>query len=269
MQSTCPFDHASPRTERSSTNLNKFKPHHFGVLLSPVNLPRNLTRPVSYYALFKWMAASKPTSWLSAKNHIVFHLAILWDLNGWSGLFPFRLRNLSPIVWLPRFLYGIRSLIKLGSLVWPRTHSVALPPYIFFLEASPKAISRRTSYLRARLEFLRYPQVIRWFCSIIRFGPPQDFTPVSPCSWIGRPVSGLPHKTYSLFSNSLSLTAPHLKCLTLPYTVTRWTVMQKVRYRTFNVLYLLVNIGFQILFHSPPGVLFTFPSRYFSLSVTK
>ena len=32
----------------------------------------------------------------------------------------------------------------------------------------------------------------------------------------------------------------------------------------FNVLYLLVNIGFQVLFHSPPGVLFTFPSRYFS-----
>ena len=31
----------------------------------------------------------------------------------------------------------------------------------------------------------------------------------------------------------------------------------------FNVLYLLVNIGFQVLFHSPPGVLFNFPSRYF------
>ena len=31
----------------------------------------------------------------------------------------------------------------------------------------------------------------------------------------------------------------------------------------FNVLYLLVNIGFQVLFHSPPGVLFTFPSRYY------
>ena len=31
-----------------------------------------------------------------------------------------------------------------------------------------------------------------------------------------------------------------------------------------NVLCLLVNIGFQILFHSPPGVLFTFPSRYYS-----
>ena len=32
----------------------------------------------------------------------------------------------------------------------------------------------------------------------------------------------------------------------------------------FNVLYLLVNIGFQVLFHSPPGVLFTFPSQYYS-----
>ena len=34
-------------------------------------------------------------------------------------------------------------------------------------------------------------------------------------------------------------------------------------------LYLLVNIGFQVLFHSPPGVLFTFPSQYYALSVTK
>ena len=32
---------------------------------------------------------------------------------------------------------------------------------------------------------------------------------------------------------------------------------------------MLVSIRFQILFHSPPGVLFTFPSRYYSLSVTK
>ena len=32
----------------------------------------------------------------------------------------------------------------------------------------------------------------------------------------------------------------------------------------FNVLYLLVNIGFQVLFHSPPGVLYNCPSRYYS-----
>ena len=29
-------------------------------------------------------------------------------------------------------------------------------------------------------------------------------------------------------------------------------------------LYVLVGTGFQVLFHSPPGVLFTFPSRYCS-----
>ena len=34
------------------------------------------------------------------------------------------------------------------------------------------------------------------------------------------------------------------------------------------MLYLLVSSRFQVLFHSPPGVLFTFPSRYYSLSVT-
>ena len=32
--------------------------------LSPGHLRRTTTRPVSYYALFKCMAASKPTSWL-------------------------------------------------------------------------------------------------------------------------------------------------------------------------------------------------------------
>ena len=35
------------------------------------------------------------------------------------------------------------------------------------------------------------------------------------------------------------------------------------------VLCLLVSLGFQVLFHSPPGVLFTFPSRYYTLSVTR
>ena len=57
-------------------------------------------------------------------------------------------------------------------------------------------------------------------------------------------------------------TAPHLKCLTLLLNVTRWPVLQKVRGHTSNVLPQLVSAGFQVLFHSPPGVLFTFPSRY-------
>ncbi len=36
-----------------------------------------------------------------------------------------------------------------------------------------------------------------------------------------------------------------------------------------NALPQLVDAGFQVLFHSPPGVLFTFPSRYYALLVTK
>ena len=63
--------------------------------------------------------------------------------------------------------------------------------------------------------------------------------------------------------------APHLKCLTLPVQETRRTVLQKVRGRTYKVLPQLVDTGFQVLFHSPPGVLFTFPSQYYALSVTK
>jgi hypothetical protein len=37
----------------------------------------------------------------------------------------------------------------------------------------------------------------------------------------------------------------------------------------FSELGLLVGTRFQVLFHSPPGVLFTFPSRYSPLSVAK
>ena len=60
--------------------------------------------------------------------------------------------------------------------------------------------------------------------------------------------------------------APCLKHLTSLHIVTRRPVLQKVRYHTRLapvVLYLLVSIRFQVLFHSPPGVLFTFPSQYY------
>ena len=63
--------------------------------------------------------------------------------------------------------------------------------------------------------------------------------------------------------------APDFLSLTLPLDVTRRTVLQKVRGSTHKVVPQLVNIWFQVLFHSPPGVLFTFPSQYYALSVTK
>ena len=63
--------------------------------------------------------------------------------------------------------------------------------------------------------------------------------------------------------------APDLRSLTLPASVTRRTVLQKVRGPSYIDVPQLVNTGFQVLFHSPPGVLFTFPSQYYALSVTE
>ena len=56
--------------------------------------------------------------------------------------------------------------------------------------------------------------------------------------------------------------APYLKYLTLLHTVTRWLVLQKARHHPHKGLWPVVGTRFQVLFHSPPGVLFTFPSRY-------
>ena len=148
----------------------------------------------------------------------------------------------------------------------PRKFS-ALPPQDLY-EASPKAISRRTSYLRVRLEFLPYPHLITTLFNGCVFGPPLPLTAASTWTWIDHPVSGLLLLTLALLRLGFP-TAPHLKCLTLPVSVTRRTVLQKVRGRTYKVLPQLVDTGFQVLFHSPPGVLFTFPSQYYALSVTK
>ena len=87
-------------------------------------------------------------------------------------------------------LSGILSLIGVGSLSTPRPFS-ALPPVNIF-EASPKAISGRTSYIRVRLEFLRYPHVIRQLFNGGRFGPPLSFTSTSTCTWIGHLLFGQP-----------------------------------------------------------------------------
>ena len=70
-------------------------------------------------------------------------------------------------------------------------------------------------------------------------------------------------------SDLVSLRLHTFKCLTSPASVTRRTVLQKVRGSSYKDVPQLVNTGFQVLFHSPPGVLFTFPSQYYALSVTK
>ena len=140
--------------------------------------------------------------------------------------------------------------------------------HLVWYKASPKAISGRTSYLRVRLEFLPYPQLITTLFNGCVFEPPQPFTAASFCPWVDHPVSGLCIPTFALFTLGFP-SALCLKHLTSPVYITRRTVLQKVRDYSRMELSQLAGTGFQVLFHSPPGVLFTFPSRYYSLSVTK
>jgi hypothetical protein len=126
---------------------------------------------VSYYALFKgWLLLSQPPGCLSDLTSF-YTEPVLRGLNRRSGLFPSRQWSLSPTVSLPRHGQdGICGLVEFGRLT-PPSSSRALPPSLP-LEAAPQCISGRTSYLRVRLAFHLYPQFIREFCNIHRFGPP-------------------------------------------------------------------------------------------------
>ena len=70
--------------------------------------------------------------------------------------------------------------------------------------------------------------------------------------------------TYSPFSDSISLRLHSFLEFNLATYNNSLDRSTKSTISRLKSLYLLVNIGFQVLFHSPPGVLFTFPSRYYS-----
>ena len=145
----------------------------------------------------------------------------------------------------------------------------ALPPVVTIHDASPKAISRRTSYLRVRLEFLRYPQLIPAFFNRRLVRSSMRFYSHFNLAMDRSPGFGSTSCNLTPSSDSLSLRLRSSQTLTLLHNVTRRSVLQKVRGHTLIVLPQFVSTRFQVLFHSPPGVLFTFPSRYCSLSVTK
>src|SRR5438876_5036163 len=88
--------------------------------------------------------------------------------------------------------------------VWPPVPSSALPPPPTH-DASPKAISGRTSYLLVRLAFHPYPHVIRDFCNSHRFEPPLAVRRASLCTWVAHQVSCLINATDAPYSDSLSL----------------------------------------------------------------
>ena len=62
-------------------------------------------------------------------------------------------------------------------------------------DASPRAISGRTSYLQVRLAFHLYPQLIPQNCNSGGFGPPRNVTYASSWPRVAHLVSGLLHAT--------------------------------------------------------------------------
>ena len=80
--------------------------------------------------------------------------------------------------------------MEFSNLSGPLALSVLYPRGLT-LDASPKAISGRTSYHQVRLAFHRYPQLIQVFCNRPWFGPPRTIKCASPWSWIGHLASGL------------------------------------------------------------------------------
>ena len=135
-------------------------------------------------------------------------------------------------------------------------------------KASPKAISERTSYLRVRLEFLRYPHLIRYHFNGSRFGPPWSFTSTSTWTWVGHTVSGRIHLTSRPIQTRFRF-GSRPEALNLARYIHSPDHSTKGTRSPLDGLSVLVSTRFQVLFHSPPGVLFTFPSQYSSLSVTR
>ena len=85
-------------------------------------------------------------------------------------------------------------------------------------------------------------------------------TAPSSWPWIDHLVSGLHPATDSPYSDSVSLRLPYsVKLATECKSLTHYT---KGTQSPVSRLLLFVCMRFQDLFHSPPGVLFAFPSRY-------
>ena len=112
------------------------------------------------------------------------------------------------------------------------------------------------------MAFHPYPQLIPQVFNPGGFGPPRGLTRASTWPWVDHSASGLEHATtIALFGLAFATAAPH--GLTSPRTTNSQAHSSKgTPSPLLRRLRRIVSTRFQVLFHSPPGVLFTFPSRY-------
>ena len=153
-------------------------------------------------------------------------------------------------------------MIGFGTLTRPSPFR-ALPPSLF-LKAAPQCISGRTSYLRVRLAFHLYPQLIPTLCNVYGFGPPpRDYRGFTLAMGSSPGFGSTPCDCFALFRLAFAAAPGRLNPLTSPHRSNSPAhssigTPSSVRRRTPTACRPTVS-G---LFHSPSGVLFTFPSRY-------
>ncbi len=124
-------------------------------------------------------------------------------------------------------------------------------PVIALAPAAPQCISGRTSYLRVRLAFHPYPQLLRAFCNRHRCGPSRPVTGAAAWPWVAHTVSGQLHAT-SRACHTRVRSACGCHCLKRRRTATRRVILQKARDHPAHAgLSLPGRDGFQALFHSP------------------
>ena len=114
------------------------------------------------------------------------------------------------------------------------------------------------------MAFHPYPQVIPPVFNLGGFGPPRRLTDASTCPWIDHSASGLEHaterpvRTRFRYGFPTRVNLATQRKLAGSFFKRHAVTPHEVR------LQRIVGTRFQVLFHSPPGVLFTFPSRYLS-----
>ena len=119
------------------------------------------------------------------------------------------------------------------------------------LKAAPKCISGRTSYLRVRLAFHPYPQVIPAFCNRHGFGPPRACSARFTLPKGRSPGFGSIARNSLALSDSLSLRLRLSAALASLRPITRRLILQKARRHPLKGLRPAGSTGFQDLFHSP------------------
>jgi hypothetical protein len=120
--------------------------------------------------------------------------------------------------------------LGLVTSTWPLAHAV-LYLHKTASVAVPQYISGRTSYLRVRLAFHPYPQVLPQFCNTGGCEPRRRFTVASLCSWVAHTVSGHIGATHTRSSHSVALWLPSYYVeVNRQHRCTRRIILQKARH---------------------------------------